>query len=96
MSFLKPYFCFSDVCLHMTLFSTQEFVSQYADYVLNKSVEVQFKAFRRGFHMVTNESPLKYLFRPDEIELLICGSRVRQFTLGYSFLLISKKKKKKT
>lgn len=26
--------------------------------------------------MVTNESPLKYLFRPEEIELLICGSRV--------------------
>lgn len=44
--------------------------------MLNKSVEKQFKAFRRGFHMVTNESPLKYLFRPEEIELLICGSRV--------------------
>lgn len=55
----------------------QEFVAQYADYMLNKSVEKQFKAFRRGFHMVTNESPLKYLFRPEEIELLICGSRVR-------------------
>lgn len=30
--------------------------------------------------MVTNESPLKYLFRPEEIELLICGSRVRLLT----------------
>lgn len=57
----------------------QEFVAQYADYMLNKSVEKQFKAFRRGFHMVTNESPLKYLFRPEEIELLICGSRVRLY-----------------
>lgn len=56
----------------------QEFVSLYSDYILNKSVEKQFKAFRRGFHMVTNESPLKYLFRPEEIELLICGSRVRK------------------
>ncbi|KAG7268935.1 hypothetical protein CRUP_002931 [Coryphaenoides rupestris] len=54
----------------------KEFVTQYAEYVLNKCVEKQFKAFRRGFHMVTNESPLKYLFRPEEIELLICGSRV--------------------
>lgn len=61
----------------VVLFFTQEFVAQYADYMLNKSVEKQFKAFRRGFHMVTNESPLKYLFRPEEIELLICGSRVR-------------------
>uniref|UniRef100_A0A674NRI9 Ubiquitin-protein ligase E3A n=1 Tax=Takifugu rubripes TaxID=31033 RepID=A0A674NRI9_TAKRU len=57
----------------------KEFVAQYADYMVNKSVEKQFKAFRRGFHMVTNESPLKYLFRPEEIELLICGSRKLDF-----------------
>lgn len=57
----------------------KEFVTQYAEYMLNKSVEKQFKAFRRGFHMVTNESPLKYLFRPEEIELLICGSRNLDF-----------------
>uniref|UniRef100_A0AAY4C377 Ubiquitin-protein ligase E3A n=1 Tax=Denticeps clupeoides TaxID=299321 RepID=A0AAY4C377_9TELE len=57
----------------------KEFVTKYADYILNESVKVQFKAFRRGFHMVTNESPLKYLFRPDEIELLICGSRNLDF-----------------
>ncbi|XP_018418857.1 PREDICTED: ubiquitin-protein ligase E3A [Nanorana parkeri] len=57
----------------------KEFVSLYADYTLNKSVDKQFKAFRRGFHMVTNESPLKYLFRPEEIELLICGSRNLDF-----------------
>ncbi|XP_063057582.1 ubiquitin-protein ligase E3A [Engraulis encrasicolus] len=56
-----------------------EFVSLYADYILNQSVDVQFKAFRRGFHMVTNESPLKYLFRADEIELLICGTRSLDF-----------------
>ncbi|XP_063068463.1 ubiquitin-protein ligase E3A-like isoform X2 [Engraulis encrasicolus] len=57
----------------------KDFVNQYAEYMLNKSVEKQFKAFRRGFHMVTNESPLKYLFRPEEIELLICGSRNLDF-----------------
>lgn len=57
----------------------KDFVAQYAEYMLNKSVEKQFKAFRRGFHMVTNESPLKYLFRPEEIELLICGSRNLDF-----------------
>ncbi|XP_035265268.1 ubiquitin-protein ligase E3A isoform X1 [Anguilla anguilla] len=57
----------------------KEFVALYADYILNKSIEKQFKAFRRGFHMVTSESPLKYLFRPEEIELLICGSRNLDF-----------------
>lgn len=49
----------------------------YTDYVLNKSVETQFKAFKKGFLMVTQESPLKHLFRPEELELLICGSKVR-------------------
>lgn len=49
----------------------------YADFLLNKSVEKQFRAFRRGFHMVTDESPLHLLFRPEEIEQLVCGSKVR-------------------
>ncbi|XP_044055295.1 ubiquitin-protein ligase E3A isoform X2 [Siniperca chuatsi] len=57
----------------------QEFVDLYADYILNKSVERQFKAFKKGFLIVTNESPLKYLFRPEEVELLICGSRKLDF-----------------
>ncbi|XP_024909902.1 ubiquitin-protein ligase E3A-like [Cynoglossus semilaevis] len=57
----------------------QEFVDLYTEYILNKSVERQFKAFKKGFQMVTNESPLKYLFRPEEVELLICGSRKLDF-----------------
>ena len=57
-------------------FYLQEFVTLYADFLLNKSIEKQFRAFRRGFQMVTNESPLRSLFRPKEIELLICGSDV--------------------
>lgn len=53
----------------------QEFVDLYADFLLNKSVEKQFRAFKRGFLMVTDESPIKMLFHPDEIELLVCGSK---------------------
>ncbi|XP_061894805.1 ubiquitin-protein ligase E3A-like isoform X2 [Entelurus aequoreus] len=56
-----------------------EFVQLYADYILNKSVETQFRAFKKGFLMVTSESPMKYLFRPEEVELLICGSRKLDF-----------------
>ncbi|XP_045543957.1 ubiquitin-protein ligase E3A isoform X5 [Salmo salar] len=63
----------------VTADNRKEFVSLYGDYILNKSVERQFKAFRRGFQMVTNESPLKCLFRPEEVELLICGSRNLDF-----------------
>ncbi|XP_052120401.1 ubiquitin-protein ligase E3A isoform X2 [Frankliniella occidentalis] len=53
----------------------REFVDLYADFLLNKSVEKQFRAFRRGFQMVTDESPLHLLFRPEEIEQLVCGSK---------------------
>ncbi|KAG8230516.1 hypothetical protein J437_LFUL010036 [Ladona fulva] len=53
----------------------REFVDLYADFLLNKSVEKQFKAFRHGFQMVTDESPLNLLFRPEEVEQLVCGSR---------------------
>lgn len=55
--------------------SKEEFVRLYADFLLNKSIAKQFHAFKRGFTMVTDDSPLKMLFRPEEIELLVCGSK---------------------
>lgn len=54
----------------------QEYVSRYADFLLNSSVKKQFEAFKRGFDIVTNDSLLKTLFRPVELELLVCGSQV--------------------
>lgn len=51
-----------------------EFVELYADFLLSQSIEKQFKAFKKGFQMVTDESPLNLLFRPEEVELLVCGS----------------------
>lgn len=52
-----------------------EFVELYADFLLSQSIEKQFKAFKKGFQMVTDESPLNLLFRPEEVELLVCGSK---------------------
>lgn len=57
----------------------KEFVQLYADFLLNKSVEKQFRAFKRGFQMVTDDSPIKLLFRPEEVELLVCGSQNLDF-----------------
>lgn len=53
----------------------REFAELYADFLLNGCVERQFAAFRRGFAMVTDESPLAALFRPEEVEQLVCGSQ---------------------
>lgn len=43
-----------------------DFVFRYSDWLLNKSIKKQFNAFLRGFELVTDESPLKVLFRPQE------------------------------
>ncbi|KAJ8914588.1 hypothetical protein NQ315_017293 [Exocentrus adspersus] len=63
-------------CIGVTQDNKYEFVDLYANFLLNKSVEKQFHAFYKGFQMVVDESPLELLFRPEEIELLICGSKV--------------------
>ncbi|CAH0558670.1 unnamed protein product [Brassicogethes aeneus] len=61
--------------ISVTLENKYDFVDLYSNYLLNKSVEKQFFAFYKGFQMVVDESPLELLFRPEEIELLICGSK---------------------
>lgn len=67
----------------------QEFVDLYTDFLLNTSVEKQFRSFRRGFQMVTDESPLHLLFRPEEIELLVCGSKVRESNILFFIIKIT-------
>lgn len=61
--------------IFVTQENKREFVEMYSDFLLNESVDAQFKAFRRGFLMVTDESPLAALFRPEEVEMLVCGSK---------------------
>eukprot|EP01136_Pigoraptor_vietnamica_P043660 Opistho-1_new@19362 len=56
----------------------EEYVRLYADWVLNKSVRQQFDAFKKGFDLVTADSALK-LFRPEEVELLVCGDKELDF-----------------
>jgi len=48
----------------------------YTDWLLNKSIETQFKAFKKGFDLVIHDTSLVELFRPEEVELLVCGSKV--------------------
>ncbi|XP_041972897.1 ubiquitin-protein ligase E3A isoform X2 [Aricia agestis] len=61
--------------IFVTKENKEEFVNMYADFLLNSSVDSQFRAFRRGFVMVTGESQLAALFRPEEVETLVCGSK---------------------
>jgi E3 ubiquitin-protein ligase HECTD2 len=51
----------------------KEFVDLYLKYLLITSVTRQFEPFKRGFYTVCGGNALS-LFRPEEIELLVCGS----------------------
>ncbi|CAI2728173.1 unnamed protein product [Schistosoma spindalis] len=72
---LKP----DGATIPVTKENRQEYVDLYSSFLLNDSVKKQFNAFRRGFQMVVDESPLTFLFRPDELELLVRGSPVYDF-----------------
>lgn len=50
-----------------------EYILAYTDWKLNKSCENDYYAFYRGFTRVCGGAALS-LFRPEELELLICGS----------------------
>ncbi|KAJ8406827.1 hypothetical protein AAFF_G00297430 [Aldrovandia affinis] len=51
----------------------KEYVQLYIDFLLNKSIYKQFAAFYYGFHSVCASNALM-LLRPEEVEILVCGS----------------------
>lgn len=51
----------------------KEYVELYVDWLLNKSIYNQFKAFYHGFHMVCASNAL-IMLRPEEIDMLVCGN----------------------
>ncbi len=52
-----------------------EYVDLYVDFLLTRSIAPQFDAFYRGFMNVADGPALK-LFRAEELELLVVGSKV--------------------
>ncbi|ORX50733.1 HECT-domain-containing protein [Piromyces finnis] len=52
----------------------EEFVDLYVDYLLNSSISKQFNAFKEGFDSVVEGSAIE-IFRPEELEQLVCGSQ---------------------
>ncbi|XP_069609566.1 probable E3 ubiquitin-protein ligase HECTD2 isoform X1 [Ranitomeya imitator] len=51
----------------------KEYVQLYVDFLLNKTIHKQFSAFYYGFHSVCSSNALM-LLRPEEVEILVCGS----------------------
>ncbi|KAH6569688.1 hypothetical protein BASA50_002730 [Batrachochytrium salamandrivorans] len=57
----------------VTAENRQEFVDLLVDFLINKSIGPAFQAFYEGFDFMMEGSALQ-LFRPEELQELICGS----------------------
>ncbi|KAG0000763.1 putative E3 ubiquitin-protein ligase HTD2 [Entomortierella chlamydospora] len=57
----------------LTNANRSEFIKEYLRFLFTTSIAKQFNAFSEGFHLVTLGSAIQ-LFRPEEVEQLICGS----------------------
>ncbi|XP_041477495.1 probable E3 ubiquitin-protein ligase HECTD2 [Lytechinus variegatus] len=53
----------------------REYVDLYVNFLLNNSVYEQFAAFYHGFHSVCASNAL-IMLRPEEVEMLVCGSPI--------------------
>jgi len=63
----------------VTAENREEYVQKYCDWIFSTSVERQYGAFRRGFDKCIGDTLFRQLFRPDELELVICGSMELDF-----------------
>jgi hypothetical protein len=77
----------------VTFENREDYVRRYCDWIFNTGVKQQYKAFRLGFDKCIANSLFRQLFRPDELELVICGSieldfealeKVSQYQDGYT------------
>lgn len=62
----------------VTLENRREYVRAYLRWALVDSIAAQFGAFRSGFELMC-AGPAMALFRPEELELLVCGSAELDF-----------------
>ncbi|KAI8912878.1 hypothetical protein BC831DRAFT_490731 [Entophlyctis helioformis] len=58
-----------------------EYVQLYVQHYTDEFIRRPFRAFRAGFHKVVGGEALK-LCRPDELELLICGTMMTDLDFG--------------
>lgn len=64
--------------IYITNENKEEYVQLFVDWWLNTGVQNQFESFKRGFLRVCGGEILK-LFKHQELELMVCGSRVLDF-----------------
>jgi len=58
---------------NVTSVNRKEYIDLYIEWYLTLSIQTQFSAFQRGFNRLCS-GPILNLFRPEELEQLVCGS----------------------
>ncbi|KAJ1961752.1 hypothetical protein GGI12_003069 [Dipsacomyces acuminosporus] len=59
--------------VQLTVDNREEFIDKYVDFTFNISCKAQFAEFKAGFDRICGGSFVRYM-RPQELELLVCGS----------------------
>ncbi|MCQ2817786.1 MAG: HECT domain-containing protein [archaeon] len=62
----------------ITYQNKNEYVDLYLDWYFNKSIEKYFVSFQKGFFRVVDKK-LSHLVKPEELELIICGTQTLDF-----------------
>ena len=65
--------------IYITEENREEYVDLYVKYTFITQCEDKLRAFRKGFYKVCDEELMSSLFKTQELEQLICGSRVLDF-----------------
>ncbi|EGD73225.1 ubiquitin protein ligase E3A [Salpingoeca rosetta] len=63
----------------LTSSNKEEYVRLYVDWILNKSIERQFSAFRNGFTSVVSGSKIIKLLTTKDLQQIICGEEHLDF-----------------
>ena len=59
--------------IEVTAENREEYVGLYVNWILTDSISAQFEAFKAGFNRVMGGTTIA-LLRPEELELLVCGT----------------------
>ncbi|CDW90384.1 hect e3 ubiquitin [Stylonychia lemnae] len=63
----------------VTVENKEEYVQLYMEYIFKKQCEGQLRSFKKGFYRVCDEDLMQSLFKPEELEQLVCGSKKLDF-----------------
>ncbi|KAJ3374936.1 putative E3 ubiquitin-protein ligase HTD2 [Allomyces arbusculus] len=63
----------------LTHANRMEYIAQAVEFYLHRAIEVPFRAFRRGFEMVTRAVRVRKLFTASEMQALITGDDVLNY-----------------